>query len=620
MLVFYSYTRIFIILQVVLPNLCITLTSLSDTGWSEIEYIKNIVKNVNKEISIDNILIVKRQNDLICHLNEFNSIGVPTLRFNESTKMNIKAVYNSKALALVCMSNIVDISLLTSLAENINGMREARIIIWLNNLTATSRYFLKLISEQANFYNFLNLLVVHLKSHDSESTITSYRLQPFPNATFQRIANINEGLIFPKMDGDYHEKTAVILPDFGTPRNLLLSDEMKTKLKFSGVLDQLIKEFSKRYNIKLRIYSTIKKLSPREILNLTINNQLHLPLRYFSSDLESENNVEYLSMLEVGAIYVIVPCEKEISISHVYIKLRTYSWIILGAYFIFALLETIIMGVTFRMFRGSFQFSYSSLLINLRAFCGVLGLSVQLSRHHNSVSLKQIVMAMSFFGIIFSSLFNANLSTLLIKQPRTEKIQNFNQLRNSELQVSISKDQRAYVERKINANFFETVLPNVKTMAMKEQQQLLLSFDTNYAYVMYPTLWDALDLYQRHYNQKILCKSESMVLANGVPVSGIVSINSIYKLALNEFIQLSHSSGLRNQWRKEAGKGMLSSINSMEKQRNYQEARPLSMDDLKWIWKLIAYGHGIAGIVFLVEISVARWRKKPTRRSTIINV
>lgn len=607
-------------LQIVLPNLCFNLTSLTDAGSSEIEFIKNIVGKVNKEISIDNLLIMKRQNDLICHLNEFNLIGMPTLRLNESTRMNIKAVFNSKALALVCMSEIVDISLLTSLAENINRMRETRIIIWFHNPRTSSGNFLKLISEQANLHKFLNLLVLHSTSHDNESTITSFRLQPFPSATFQRIVNINEGLIFPKMNGNYHGKTAVILPDFATPRNLLLSDKEKTKSRFTGALDQLIKEFSHRYNIKLLIYPNAKKMTPLEVLNLTINDQINLPLRYFSSELQMENIVECLSWLEVGAIYVIVPCEKEICISDVYIGLRTYSWIILGAYFMFALLETIIMGVTFRMFRGRFQFSYSSLLINLRAFCGVLGLSVQLSRHHNSLPLKQIVMVMSLFGIIFSSLFNANLSTLLIKQPRTEKIQNFHQLRNSELQVLISTDLKAYVERNLYADFFKTVLPNVKIMDIKEQRKLLLAFDTNYVYFMYPTLWDALDLYQRHYNQKILCKSESMVLANGVSVSGIVSINSVYKSALNEFIHLSHSSGLRNHWMDQAGNEMISSINSIEEQKNYQQVKLLTMDDLKWVWKLIAFGHGIAGIVFLVEICVVHGRKKPKRRSVVISV
>lgn len=612
------YKRVFFVLQLLIFDSCFTKMAPSyDQAASEIQYINNIVQNVNTEMSIENILIMKRQEDRTCHLNDFNPMGLPTLRFDEFNKLTLKDHYNSETLVMVCMSEVADIVLLTTLAGNINRMREARIIVWLQ----TSSDFLSRISRKANSYNFVNLLVFQSTSQDNLSTIIPYRLQPFPDVTFQGIANINEEPLFPKIYGNYHQKTAIILPDYFSPRNLLLSDYMKEKMKFSGPLDQLIIEFSKQHNINLSLYQTDgKRIWTPEIRNLTINGSLDLPLRFFSTQSQSKKyNLEYLPFLEIGEIFVIVPCEKEMTIMDVYSGLRTYSSIILAAYFMFAVLETLIVAITYHMFRGEFRLSYSSLLINLRAFCGALGLSMQLNRYQSSLSLKQFVMVMSLFGIIFSSLFNANLSTLLIKQPRLEKIQTFEQLRNSELQLLISKDHKTYVERDINANFFETVVPNIKLMEVKEQQKLLITFDRNYAYLLYPTLWDALDKYQKHHSRKIMCNRESMSLANGIPVSGILTVNSIYKLALSEYIYRSHSHGLYQHWRTEAGENMISSINSMETPQNSQPVRSLTMHDLKWVWKMIACSYGIAGTVFALEIFIKQWQKKQSGNN-IVNV
>lgn len=596
----------------------------SDPGAPEKQFINDIVKNVNKEISIESILIMKRQEDLTCHLNDFNAIGLPTFRFDESTKIPMKDHYNSETLAMVCMSEIKDITLLSSLAVNVNRMRETRIIVWLQTATPTSSVFFSLIGEKVTSYKFVNLLVFHLQSFDNESIIIPYRLQPFPSVTFQRIANIYEGPIFPKIYSNFHEKTAIILPDYFSPRKLLLSNYMQRKIIFTSPLDFLIIEFSKQYNISLTLYpSSGKCIMPEEARNLTINGSLDLPLRFFSEQPQGERILEYPPFLEIGRIFFIVPCEKEMTIKDVYTGLRTCSSIILGAYFMFAVLETIIVAVTFRMFRGRFQLSYSTLLINLRAFGGVLGLSIQLNRYQNSLSLKQIVMVMSLFGIIFSSLFNANLSTLLIKQPRLEMIQSFEQLRNSELQLLINKDLKAYIERDINADFFKTIVPNIKLMEMNEQKKFLIAFDTNYAYILYPTMWDALEKYQQHFNRKVMCNSKSMRLANDMPVSGILTLNSIYKVALTEYIYRCHSHGLYQHWRTKTGDNMISSINSMKTPQNSEEIRPLTMDDLKWVWKLIAWSYGVAGIVFVLEIFIERCQKGhnnkilPTKRIII---
>lgn len=123
------------------------------------------------------------------------------------------------------------------------------------------------------------------------------------------------------------------------------------------------------------------------------------------------------------------------SIHEAYTGLKMYSKMLLVAYFMFAVIETLIVAATYRLLQQKYRFTYSTLVVNLRAFCGVLGLPLRLNRRRSTLSLQQIVLIMGLFGIIFSCVFNANLSTLLIKQPFRKEIKSFEDLQESELKV-----------------------------------------------------------------------------------------------------------------------------------------------------------------------------------------
>lgn len=108
---------------------------------------------------------------------------------------------------------------------------------------------------------------------------------------------------------------------------------------------------------------------------------------------------------------------------------------VLVVYFVFAVIETLIVAATYRLLHQKYRFTYSTLVVNLRAFCGVLGLPLRLNTRRSTLSLQQIVLIMGLFGIIFSCVFNANLSTLLIKQPFRKEIKSFEDLQESDLKV-----------------------------------------------------------------------------------------------------------------------------------------------------------------------------------------
>lgn len=162
-----------LIFQLVLVNIHCTYPLLLEPIERETIFLRKIISNVHKEKPIETFLIMERPQNEQCFLQNGIAIDIPTLRFDETVKIYMKNVYNSEALILVCMSEVADVMLLNTMAENINRMRTARIIIWLYNEVSIFNDLMSLIVEQAKTYNFLNLLVFHQASNNEQGPITS---------------------------------------------------------------------------------------------------------------------------------------------------------------------------------------------------------------------------------------------------------------------------------------------------------------------------------------------------------------------------------------------------------------------------------------------------------------
>ncbi|KAH8420909.1 hypothetical protein KR222_009087 [Zaprionus bogoriensis] len=591
------------------------------TAARKTDVLKQIITTANKQRPIETFLIVDKQKAVNSLPKDFTLPDLPTVRFSGSTRIDVKKAYNSEALALLCMSEIADTMTLRLLSVNLNRMRETRIIIWLQSDSSSALEILKIICEKANEYKFPNILVLHSTPHAVAEPLILYRLQLFPTPSFQRFEGYNVGVIFPRINLNFQGKVAVILPDLIYPRSMLTTNLRTGREQFMGSSDRLIMEFAKRRNIQLKLHKIFNKNASTDAsitIKLTLNNELDLPIRPFPRISSwGIDNIENILELHVESMFIVVPCKCTRCIGDIYIGLRTYAIIVFGAYFSFAVLETFIVATTYRIFGRRFRLSYSSLFVNLRVFSGLLGLPVRLESYRKSLALQQIVMVMSLFSLILTCLFNANLSTLLTRQPRCKQIRSFEELASSGLLLNVDDNIKAYIESELNATFFTKVVPHFKPVNGLKRIELLLAFDTRYAHFSTSVFWKSVDRFQRHYNRKILCKSDGLTIVRDIPYSGIINSNSVYKLALEEFILWTRSMGLNNHWELQAGRKMIASFYPAGFAENRQDIKPLSLHDLKLLWSLMGVCYTLVGCVFLTEICVARRRN---RRNSVVCV
>lgn len=179
-----------------------------------------------------------------------------------------------------------------------------------------------MIIEQANTHNFFNLLVLHSPSRDDNGMLVAFKLQPFPSATLKRIPDLHNGQLFlPKIYLNFYGKTAVVLPDLLAPDSFLAKDFRTSTSKFYGQLNRMITEFAKKYNITLQLLRPVNEgdiVEISEILNLTFNGELDLPMRSFPHLQNiSKDTVQHSVVIQFLSFFVLVPCAEVVRIGDV---------------------------------------------------------------------------------------------------------------------------------------------------------------------------------------------------------------------------------------------------------------------------------------------------------------
>ncbi|EDW79860.2 uncharacterized protein Dwil_GK18011 [Drosophila willistoni] len=125
-------------------------------------------------------------------------------------------------------------------------------------------------------------------------------------------------------------------------------------------------------------------------------------------------------------------------------------------------------------------------------------------RGRHSCSLRQIVITMSVFGLVFSTFFAAKLSALMTKPPEYSDIESFMDLRAREMPVYFPQNSQRIIETFLGANHFAALLPNARFIPLKNWSDLALSFNSSNAYQVTATSWAAINSYQMFFNRPLV--------------------------------------------------------------------------------------------------------------------
>ncbi|KAH8398639.1 hypothetical protein KR215_003700 [Drosophila sulfurigaster] len=576
------------------------------------KYLNNLIENVIKERPAETLLLLKRRLDINCSMEELNSIPIPTVRLDEVTKIKMKRFINAKILSVVCVSEIEDIHLLTSLAKDLHRIRHTPIIILLQTTMSNPKEFLEDIEHKASTFSFVTILVIHLNVFDIKKRLVLYRLEPFPTPTLIHVTNLNSGPIFPNVPTNFQNKTAHVLANPFPPNSFLFKDKKTGKEVLSGYMDKLLLAFAKKHNINLQMSIPNGSIPDQEILKLISNESYDLTThkRKFTKTMENTPIVTIMNA------FIVVPCGQQINICDLYKNIRYFLIIMCSIYAIFSIVEVVLRSVSCRFLGQEYRFRYSTFIVNLTAIRGVLGQSINLFGNRRSISMHQFIMIMSIYSIIMTCLFNANLSTLLTTPSKQTHISNFEELRESGLPVIFDNVFRRHIENQIKEGNLKINMNQGVFVSNNERMQMIVSRNLSNAYVMYDKSWSVLNRHQINVKNKLLCNPSELTLFKGTPVFNVLKPNSIYLNALKDFILRVYCFGLGKHWVAESYEKMMENMNHTK--INYNP-NPLTYKDLQWVWELLGICYVVSILVFIGELCMGyRVRNREGRLIIIV--
>ncbi|KAH8383889.1 hypothetical protein KR009_011086 [Drosophila setifemur] len=561
-----------------------------------LRFLNKLIKTMEKEREITTIFMLQHQHSNNCQIQDWYPRGIPILRSNGLSNMEVKAKFNYyHTIALVCITNNAEINLLDNLAINFDHMRQEGIILWMQ-IKATEEIQQK-ISQLSELYQFTRILIMEIVNTEN-GTINIHRMNPYPSPKFEKIQNIfKEKKILIRPLVNFRGRIANVLTKKDAIFRFNVSIGPTEKFPISSDEDLVVVEFARRYNFRLR-----QSKDPN-------NFDMQLSPRLVSSwDLkESANPFSMVSLM------VVVPCGKEKSIQDVFKQLDFGIWLlyILPVYVIFVVVETLMMLVINRISNQTHNISFLSPLVNLRAFGAILGMSFPISRRWN-FSLRQLLLILSIFGFVFSNFFACKLSALLTKQSRYAQIKNLEELQASGLPVIIERYIFDYLTREVDHWFIRKTLPNALVVDQRERARLILSLNTSFAYVTIKENWLALDRYQFSMGRSVFCQSNNLTLLSNLPNMYFISKNSIFKWSLRDFIQNIYAAGLTIHWKRIPSLEIREILNVTIVPFADQKANSLHFEHFNWLWTLLLLGYGIAILVFFIEMVFGN-RKRCTK-------
>ncbi|XP_017023286.1 uncharacterized protein [Drosophila kikkawai] len=565
-------------------------------------FLNKLIQRIEGEQPIEILVILQHHQDSKCKLDDWNS-GIPTLRMNESTKIVVRENFNRFALALVCMGNVFKVDLLlNTLAAAYDNMRYSRIILWTQE--KLTKEFLDNVAKQASEHKFVELLLLEMGDEPS-GPISAHRLKPFPYSHFQKIEEVlslQEKIFYNKIN--FHGLTATVK----TSKNSLhVGVNKPNKVVIPPVENMEISEFARRTNLSLKyLYGNHPD---------TENFDIELTMRFISIN-NSVAHLGFVNPLSSSSLILIVPCAQEMSLTEIFQQLDVKTWLlyIFYLYSTLVLVETFIQVVICRIREQPHGLTRLDPFVNLRAFRALLGMSFPISRRA-SLSLRQLFVAMSIFGMVFSSFFSCKLSALLTKHPYKGQVTNLEELRDSGLTVIMDPRVRSFIESEVDADFFQRVIPLSKSVEDMERLRMILSLNNSYAYIIFQENVQYLKFPQF---AMTFCTSKELGIINNLPRVYYLQKDSVFRWPLSQFVVWMQEAGITEKWKEITFKKAWQVFKLPRSEDAEQKVRPLSYEHLKWLGYLLILGYGAATFVFIVEVFLGR--NRATYRGRVIEV
>ncbi|XP_013115195.2 uncharacterized protein LOC106092816 [Stomoxys calcitrans] len=558
---------------------------------------------IREEKPFESLLIIHQQQykekEILEIFTKYQADEVPKCITMESNlQSSYKSFFNSEILAIILMADRVGRDLMHNLAQTLDYMRQTRVFMVITNINNFELFKDKML----NFCETLKLsnVLMSFHSNSTDSSIKLFRLKPYPNYHWQLVTSWGDKQhpLYPQHWLNLHNKTLLTYPDQFAPKTLVFADE-QAQLHISGYVGLLLTAFAKHYNAHLQMYKPLVEghmVHFKDIVQMVADGLLDVPMSTEGGGSGSWQNMsDYILVNKAGFM---VPLSTQLSISEIFALLLDGYFF--GCFLVFSLLLSFALALTDLLFEGTLE--YLNFVINSKVMPGVLGQAF-VNHFTKLIGLRMLYFFIGFVGLNISTQFAANINSLFTSPPYHKQLETFSDLEHSNIKLLIQAPDLvimyAWVEE--NPNIF------ISTQNSTEFLTARLNLNTSHGYVIQSELWEMYNRRQEYFRRKVFHTTPHLNFASlmmwGLPLQK----DSLYREALNHFIQNVHNAGLMNAWRMQTYLDM-SKLKRlpMHDPNQEEQSKVLKVFDFLWVWTLLAIGWLSSLLAFLMELLIHR--------------
>ncbi|SPP73353.1 uncharacterized protein LOC117592355 [Drosophila guanche] len=572
-----------------LATLFCLIVSLSFAEAQEVTLV-NILQALKLEVSFRSVLLLQNQTNS-CWTTGDLDIGIPILNFDANQSFNVKLRFNKNLLALACLDSEGAAGTMRALYANLDEFRETPTLLMVTQSTNISELF-----AECRSYDMLNVLA--LWGADREF-IYSFGAFPRLQVLRRRLGDIRR--YFEPQVRDLAGYQIGIIPYTILPRSLIYRDA-RGERQITGYLIQFFRNFARSLNTTLLYlwHLTPPNETPEQDVVVATVNESHLDFPLVLSNLDPEPFLAS-SVLEVSNWFLILPVEPNVPPSSLYFSLKGWPY-----FLTLMLLLALLLGNAHRLDSGmSFVLSFGHIFGDhvLRA---ILSQSFVWPRRLSS-SRTLLYILLMVAGIIISTFYSANLSTLLVDPPAAYRIRSYEDLRINRLKILLAEQETALMNGTNNKKFHENmdtfeIIPSTVEFLAKRS-----ALNRSYAYPVTSTLWPFLQIKQSHLRRPIFRRSQEILFLEFMPLTAPMHKNSVYRKVFNQYVANTHASGLYDLWFSQSFSELvrMGKLNYSE-ETDHETYHDLIWEDYIYIWFVYIGGTLSSLLLFVLELIVAQ--------------
>ena len=609
--------KLYLILTFSLISTCELTNQLMCESANENEKIfyEDLLKKFYQQEAFNGILMINVENKYsLCHnvLKWLQYNGIPVTQLTGNQTMEYHNRFSNEILTIACTPAYRRYDVLEQLAEILNDMRYTRIIIVMDGWS-----FAKDLERLNDFFKYCHKMkmlsvVVILKNFYKTHTYSQYNIFPEYRIEFgvYQPDKINDLSMLPDRLRDLKGYKLRTIANHDAPHSMEYYDE-NNKTVLVGYMGRFMKAASQMLNATLYFPVTVpfnRILNFQDIVNYRDNSSIDIPISNYAINSKQE---EWSYPIEFDKWCFLLPIVKRKETKEVFLMILHSQ--VMYIIFTFISIFTLVFFVAFvgNKYCVRRHYSWPEILVNDMAIRGVLGQGFVFSVH-SKLSIKQIYVVLLLTGLTITTIFSSHLQSLATLSPYEPEIQNYHELLKSNIKVAIYEEDYKTLHNLTNGSL-AFLYKKFRIMPKAEDfVNLRDSFDPRYAY---PTTADKIYFYsglELYHRTKLFRYSSNMCFYSMMQFAIPLGKNSYFRQRLYAVTLAIWESGLLDFWMKrKAFDDVVAAGKVIKLNISYDEdKKPLTVEDLYWIWLYYVLFCLVAIIVFIFELLIYKMLTK----------